>query len=262
MGGLSNIAGVFEEWYLVPGIQRGGADMEFIIQAWEYKFSLVPVLAAYLVFEISTVIRRLARMAYTPIYFMFFPLGHADGLYAYYFNEDDFYIGASQTPAEKSRIRKRIISISVFSMIFASVINPALAGVFCAKFLSPSQFREFFWVLIVTKLILISFSLYRTRLISFVGKSGAFPWLALIYAAYLIIIARVVDTSYAWAADSLARYGLVESVLQIVDFIVFDFVIYIIFVALIGAAISYWMTDPDNIPELDVITDPELRPEE
>ncbi|MGE0280037.1 MAG: hypothetical protein AB7P20_05415 [Rhizobiaceae bacterium] len=224
----------------------------FIDAMWQYKFSLLPVFSAYFVFEISTIIRRLARIAYTPIYFVFFPLGHADSLYAQYFNEDDFYgIGETQTREEKNYLRKKIVSISIFSMIFATVINPALAGVFSAIFLSNSEFQEFFWFLALVKLSMISISLYRARSISFVAVSSSFFWLCLIYVAYFVLILRVVDVSYVWAVNEISSVGIVATLLKILDLLVFDFAIYIIMVAAIGAAISYWMTDPDNIAKVE-----------
>ncbi|TJU82969.1 MAG: hypothetical protein E5Y15_14900 [Mesorhizobium sp.] len=236
--------------------------MEIIDQAWQYKMSLLPILAVYFVFEISTLVRRFTRIAYTPIYFMFFPLGHADSLYSYYFNEDDLYIGASQTPEEKRRTRKKIISISVFSMVFATVFNPAIAGIFAAYFVTASQYKEFFWFLIIIKTAMIMFSLYNVRRISFVSRSGSFPWLALIYISYILIVSRVVDVSYHWAATAVDQVGGLGLIFAIIDFVIFDFLIYIIFVALGGAAISYWMTDPDNIPEMEVFVTPELINEE
>lgn len=229
---------------------------------WEFKFSLVPVLTVYFVFEISTFVRRFMHIAYTPIYFMFFPLGHADSLYSYYFNEDELYLGANQTVEEKKKLRKKIISISVFSMVFSTVFNPAAAGIFAAYFLTISQFSEFLWFLVVLKSILISFSLYNVRRISFVEKSGSFPWLALIYALYIILIARIVSYSYEWGIDTIAKVGNSGLLFAIIDFVIFDILIYIVFVALGGAAISYWMTDPDYIPDLEVIYEPELINEE
>lgn len=236
--------------------------MDIIDQIWEYKFSLAPVMATYLVFEISTIIRKLTRVAYTPIYFMFFPLGHADELYSQYFNEDYFYTGASQTPKEKNRIRKKIISISVFSMVFSTVLNPILAALFAAVFLSPPQFAEFFWFLVTVKFLLISKSLYNTRHISFVGSSSSFPWLALIYLVYFVAVLRIVDTAYDWALGQVAANGIKEMLLNAVDFVIVDFGIYIIVAGLLGAAISYWMTDPDNIPEMEAIEEVELIPVE
>jgi hypothetical protein len=232
--------------------------MDIINAVWGYKLSIVPILTVYLVFELSTLIRRYMRIAYTPIYFMFFPLGHADSLYSYYFNEDDLYIGASQTPAEKRKLRKKIISVSVFSMVFSTVFNPAIAGIFAAYILTEAEFTEFMWFLVALKSILISFSLYNVRRISFVEKSGSFPWLALMYTLYIILIARIVSYSYTWGIETIAKVGSSGLLFAIVDFIIFDVLIYIVFVALGGAAISYWMTDPDYIPEIDVIYEPEL----
>jgi hypothetical protein len=46
--------------------------MNFLAQAWDFKFSLLPVLSTYTVFEIPALIRRYYRWLYTPIYFIFF----------------------------------------------------------------------------------------------------------------------------------------------------------------------------------------------
>lgn len=235
---------------------------EAIHAVWDYKFSLVPILTVYLVFEVSTLIRRYMHIAYTPIYFMFFPLGHADSLYSYYFNEDNLYIGASQTPQEKRKLRKKIISISVFSMVFSTVFNPAVAGIFASYVLTSSQFTEFMWFIVIIKSTMIVISLYNVRRISFVERSGSFPWLALIYALYIVLIARIVSYSYAWGAETIARVGSGGLLFAVVDFLIFDVLIYIVFVALGGAAISYWMTDPDYIPQMDVVYEPELINEE
>ncbi|KQO81186.1 hypothetical protein [Rhizobium sp. Leaf262] len=234
--------------------------MDIFDLIWNYKFSFAPVIATYAIFEISTIIRRLTRIAYTPIYFTFFPLGHADELYSQYFNEDYFYEGFNQTPKEKNRVRKKIISISVFSMVFSTVLNPILAALFAAVFLDKSQFIEFFWFLAIVKFLLISKSLYSTRHISFVGNSSSFPWLALIYVIYFVAILRIVDTAYEWAAAQVTTNGVKEMLLNAVDFVIINFGIYIIMAGALGAAISYWMTDPDNIPEIEAIEDSELLP--
>ncbi|MGV1927557.1 hypothetical protein ACQZ6S_19830 [Agrobacterium tumefaciens] len=236
--------------------------MDLIEKIWLFKFSLAPALTTYVVFELSTIIRKITRIAYTPIYFMFFPLGHADELYSQYFNEDSFYIGVSQTPEEKNKLRKRIISISVFSMIFSTVINPLMAGVFAAVFLNSEQFLHFFWFLAATKLILTSISLYNTRNISFVGSSSAFPWIALIYVVYFAAILRIVNGAYDWATSKIASLGISGMLLNALDLLIIDFGIYILIAGLLGAAISYWMTDPDNIPEMEIIEEPELLPVE
>ena len=60
-------------------------------EAWNYKISLAPVAATYLLFDLPAITRKLTGVAYVPIYFIFFPLGHSDRLYAQYFNEDLVY---------------------------------------------------------------------------------------------------------------------------------------------------------------------------
>lgn len=236
--------------------------MDTLEQIWSFKLSLAPVLFIYLVFEISSIVRRFMRIAYTPIYFMFFPLGHADSLYSYYFNDDVLYIGASQTAQEKKALRRKIISVSVFSMVFSTVLNPALAGIVAALLLTSAEFNQFFWFLIVVKSILIAISLYNARHIAFVERSGAYPWVVATYGFYLLIIARVVESSYAWGVVQVSEVGAAGLLVSIADFIAIDVLVYVVFTAFVGAAISYWMTDPSTIPEMEVIMEPVLINEE
>ncbi len=60
-------------------------------QVWTYKVSLVPVLLTYLLLDSQAIIRRITKQYYVPIYFIIFPDGHTDKMYAEYFSEDDFY---------------------------------------------------------------------------------------------------------------------------------------------------------------------------
>ncbi|MNE98094.1 hypothetical protein D3C80_1965620 [compost metagenome] len=77
-----------------------------------------------------------------------------------------------------------------------------------------------------------------------------------------MVIARIVSYSYYWGVETIAKVGNGGLMFAVVDFLLFDVLIYIVFVALGGAAISYWMTDPDYIPNLEVIYEPELVNEE
>ena len=124
--------------------------------AWTYKLSLMPVLLTYLIFDLPALIRRYTRRTYIPIYFMFFPLGYSDQMYAQYFNEDDVYgVGESMNDAQKQALRTRIQVTAIVSMIFAAVIAPWLCGFIAAFYLTQSQFLEFVWFLMILKTILI-----------------------------------------------------------------------------------------------------------
>lgn len=228
-----------------------------LLEAWQYKLSVFPILFTYIIFELSSIVRKLTRIAYTPIYFMFFPLGYSDELYATYFNEDDFYgIGERQTAMDKVRLRKRIISISTLSMIISTVFNPALAGAFAALFLSVDQFREFVLILLVVKIIQLSKSLYSVRHQSFVDKSGAFGWIVLIYIVYVIIIFTVLRQTFWWTSAQISSLGLVGALDKMLNYVIVDMTIYILMVASISAAISYWMTDPKIISDKLRFDDP------
>jgi hypothetical protein len=82
--------------------------------AWTFKLSLFPVLLTYFIFELPALIGRITRRAYVPIYFMFFPLGHSDKLYAQYFNEDNFFgVGKAMSEADKAALRTRIRLLAI-----------------------------------------------------------------------------------------------------------------------------------------------------
>ena len=97
--------------------------------SWEFKFSLqtllelqislVPVLVTYLLFDTPAILRRLTQKAYVPIYFVVFPLGHSDALYAQYFNEDYLYqTGTALSAKEREALRTKIKVQAVYAMAF------------------------------------------------------------------------------------------------------------------------------------------------
>lgn len=90
---------------------------EILADAWAYKVSLLPVFMTYLLFDAQAIYRRATRTWYVPIYFIVFPNGHSDKLYAEYFSEDDFYgDGSAMTAAEKQSLRHKIIVSAILSM--------------------------------------------------------------------------------------------------------------------------------------------------
>ena len=159
---------------------------------WSYKISLVPVLATYLLFDLPAIFRKLTGVAYVPIYFIFFPSGHSDRLYAQYFNEDYMYCdGVSMSDAEKRKLRHRIQATAIFSMVFATVVAPWLCGFVSAFYLESNQFTEFLWFLIIVKLTLITTALFKLRGESDAVRTGySFYYVMVLYAAYLILVWR------------------------------------------------------------------------
>jgi hypothetical protein len=151
-------------------------------RVWEFKLSLLPVLLTYLLFDAQAIFRRITRKAYVPIYFMFFPLGHSDKLYAQYFNEDDVYwVGDSMAPEQKVALRNRIRRHAIISMVLAAVIAPWVCGFLSALYLTRPQFVEFVWFLMIVKTLLIGKALYELQANAwFVERSNSFLFLCAI----------------------------------------------------------------------------------
>ena len=231
--------------------------------AWSFKLSLLPVLLTYFIFDLPAMIRRISRRAYVPIYFMFFPLGHSDKLYAQYFNEDDvFGVGETMSAKEKSDLRTRIRVQSVLSMIFATVVAPWLCGFVAAFYLTRDQFFEFAWLLMIVKSLLILKAILELRQNAwFVEKSNSFYYLCTIYVAYLLLILRGVTKSYTWTSTNLSSFGFFGTLWGLLDYAYIDIFINVIIVALATWAITTRYTDTRLIPE-KISYDDEIQSEQ
>lgn len=222
---------------------------EIFSLAWAFKVSLLPVLFTYLLFDLPAIIRRITRRAYVPIYFMFFPLGHSDSLYAQYFNEDNMFgVGEAMSRAEKENLRTRIRVQAVLSMIFATVLAPWLCGFLAAFYLTREQFSEFIWFLMVLKTVLIINALYELHKNNwFVDATNSFKYLIVIYATYLALILRGITKSYDWTSANLTSNGFFGTLWGLIDYAYIDIFINVIVVALGTWAITTRYTNPNLI---------------
>lgn len=187
--------------------------------AWNFKLSVLPVLVTYLIFEIPALVRKYYRRFYTPIYFMFFPLGHTDQLYAQYFNEDDWYgVGETQTKEEKEAVRTKIIATSILSMIFSAVVAPWATGFASAFYLNHSQFQEFVAFLLIVKFLTLSYSIYNLRNVSFIYKSNSLGWVVLTYVFYLFLVWWGVTNAFQWTIANHESIGIVPTIWKMLGF--------------------------------------------
>ena len=77
-----------------------------VIEQWRKHFNTI---RPHCLFDLPAIVRKLTRVAYVPICFAVFPIGHNDKLYAEYVNEDDFYgIGETMSAAAKRALRQKI----------------------------------------------------------------------------------------------------------------------------------------------------------
>lgn len=216
---------------------------------WTYKISLVPVLSTYLVFDLPAIVRRITKVAYVPIYFLIYPIGHTDQLYAEYLNEDDFYgIGETLTEEERSALRKKIQATAIFSMVFAAVLAPWACGFIAAFYLQPSQFAEFLVFFFAVKSFLIIKSLWNLRAESRAALHGS-AFLSVI-CTYLIFLASVwygLTRSFKWTFANIQSDGVIGLFVALLDYAYGNIIIGVGVVTALTWAFNVKFTDPKNI---------------
>jgi hypothetical protein len=223
--------------------------IQFWSAAWTYKVSLVPVLLTYFLFDLPAIIRKFTRIAYVPIYFVVFPLGHSDQLYAEYLNEDDFYgVGRTMTQKQKRELRRKIQSTAIISMVFAAVVAPWLCGFISALYLAPVQFTEFLVFFFIVKVFLIGTALWNFRLESrAANQPPAFLSVVGIYALFLLFVWYGLNKSFSWTHTHLDSKGLIGLANALVDYAYADLLINVGVVAALTWALTIRFTDPKNI---------------
>jgi hypothetical protein len=219
---------------------------------WTYKVSLAPVLLTYLLFDFPAIVRRLTRVAYVPIYFIVFPFGHSDQLYAEYLNEDDFYgVGQTMTPEEKRALRRKIQSTAIISMVFAAVIAPWLCGFVSAFYLTRAQFAEFLVFFFVIKIFLISKSLWNLRQDSRAASQPlAFVSVVGVYILFLGFVWYGLTKSFDWTSTHLDSKGVFGLLAALADYAYVDLIINVGVVAALTWAFTVRFTDPENITKV------------
>jgi len=226
--------------------------IDFFREAWSYKVSLLPVLVTYLLFDAQAIYRRATKTLYVPIYFIVFPSGHSDKLYAEYFSEDDLYgAGDMMTDNEKKLLRHKIIISAIVSMILATIVAPYLCGMVSALYLTHQQFTEFVVTLLVVKSAFIIYALHKIRTTSRVVNQGPpFCYVVLIYIAYLYFVWRGLTKSFDWASMHLAETGPWGFMSALGDLAHEEFFINILAVTLLTWVVQQRLTTPENISPL------------
>lgn len=219
---------------------------------WTYKVSLVPVLLTYLLFDFPAIVRKLTRVAYVPIYFVVFPLGHSDQLYAEYLNEDDFYgIGQTMTLKEKQALRRKLQSTAIISMVFAAVIAPWLCGFVSAFYLTRAQFVEFLVFFFVVKIFLIFKSLWNLRQDSrAASQPPAFISVVGIYVLFLVFVWYGLTKSFDWTSNHMGSKGIAGLLAALADYAYVDLLLNVGVVAALTWAFTVKFTDPENITKV------------
>jgi uncharacterized oligopeptide transporter (OPT) family protein len=179
------------------------------------------------------------------MYFIFFPLGHADEYYAKYFAEDDFYgEGERLSKTQVRAVRLQITSVAILSMFISAIVTPAVVGLIAATYLTSTLFWDFLAILFILKTSLLIYSLYEIRFTS-IGRSVTnIIVVGILYIAYLAVALRILDRSFSWATEHILDSDFWGALQRIADAIIFGtFLPYLVFLLISGAA-AYLLADP------------------
>lgn len=217
--------------------------MSWLNAAWQFEYALLPCLTAYLVFDIITIIRRVTRSVYLPLYFAFFPFGYTDNLYAQ-FNDHDPYLqlGDDLTDEEREAVGRRLRWVAAISMTISTILNPLIAGVFCYLFLTENQFYQFLVTLFVIKAALLThswFSLRNNWLFEIDKRMSAIAGLSVIYLGAIIYFT---ERAYRWAVEN-GQNGYADLARSIGEFVFEDVLVGIALVLFLSVLLSWRLND-------------------
>lgn len=221
--------------------------MQFLSDAWEFQYALLPCLTAYLIFDFPIFVRRITRKLYAPVYFAFFPFGFSDELYARYFDDDRYYVlGGPYSELERPTARVKIIWLSVLSLAATLFVSPFVAALYSHIALSDSEFLQFVWTLAIVKAILLLWALYDLHFRYRITRVVPFAYLVLIYTVYWGALLVILNRSKAWIDATVEVGGLSAVFLGVLEFLVFEIGFQIVLVSLLGFLIPWWVTRGAN----------------
>jgi hypothetical protein len=222
---------------------------------WEFKIQVLPVLIAFIIYEIPALIRRMRRFYYVPLYFSVYPLREINQDLSVYLAEDFFYgEGGELSKEQAEKLRRKIIFTSVVSASIDAVVTPLVVGFVTAFFLPPLLFKQFLFVLILYKTVAIIASIRNFHRHAIATKRN-FGLLILIYACYLGVVYQMLVTSFNWAYPFVLAndwMGLWSSLSGILfGKIIAQGIIFAILVAIFANYIADRKIREKNVSEID-----------
>lgn len=173
---------------------------------WNYKLQITPVLFSAFVLESLNILRRHKNIAYTPLYFAIYPLYEINTDLAAYLNHDRFPVeNRSIDDYELRKLRKKIISTSILSIVLTALVVPVVCGFIFAFYLE----KELLWATVLLVILYKTPGMYKT-ISSFKYYEPGEPrrnrlLLILVYVSYLGVLFQLTYDSYLWTKPFVSQ---------------------------------------------------------
>lgn len=165
---------------------------------WSFEIQIAPIILAFIIFQVPSMIHKLKKQYYVPIYFSLFPFNIINKSLSIYLVDD--YLGENMTDKQAEEYRRKVIFISVISVSISIIVIPFLTGFLSSFFLSESTLFRFLLCLSIY-LIFVTFKStlnFKHHSISYKGNTA---FLLIIYFLYVGMVIYVIHNSYMWTRD-------------------------------------------------------------
>lgn len=170
---------------------------------WGIQVRVMPVFFGWVIFETLRRSRRLFSISYVPVYFIFFPTGYADKLYAQLFGEE--IIGLHGDLQEKrtddERLKKNVKSATLIGITLSFVIIPISLGAVLSVVIEKHEIYIVISIIVLTQLAAIRKSLSELFKLSDIAKKKKAAFVTL-YAIYLCGLAFNIFLAYEFMSDA------------------------------------------------------------
>lgn len=207
---------------------------------WELKVQLIPIILAFLIFEIPTLIQRLKKLCYVPIYFSVFPFTQLNYNLSTYLAED--YSGEDLSDPEAEVFRKKLILISILSVVIATIIIPSFTGFLGAFFLTETTLLHFLMILGVYKTVAVTRSILNFHYYSIATKRNRF-FLGVIYFFYIGIVLYTINAVFYWTTPFVVNKNWGGLISGIADLLFGKIALNGIIISLLTAIFTSWVAD-------------------
>jgi hypothetical protein len=189
------------------------------------------------------VLRRLTKAAYTPSYFVLFPMSLMDADIAAYYSEGLY--PPSLSASERQELRRSLLIKTIAAAAITFVLLPALVGGLVALFMAESEVMAFISILVIWQ----GYNAFHSTMdnagsASRTGASLAF--FAGFYALYLFVLSGGIWLAYEFVAEymSVGDWGGLLSQIWRGGF---KIIVGVIFAGAIGSVVAHLITDREVI---------------
>ncbi|MBK5261051.1 MAG: hypothetical protein JJE17_00580 [Peptostreptococcaceae bacterium] len=165
---------------------------------WSFEIQIAPIILAFIIFQVPSMIHKLKKQYYVPIYFSVFPFNIINKSLSTYLVDD--YLGENMTDKQAEEYRRKVIFISAISVTISVIVIPALTGFLSTFFLSDSTLFQFLLFLSIYLIFVTLKSILNFKHHS-ISSKGNTAFLSIIYFLYVGMVIYVIYISYMWAQN-------------------------------------------------------------